>query len=224
MPKRLNDIQKKEIIKRFINGDSLDLIAENFGYTKLTILRHIKKSIGVELFNNLNKSINPNSINKLSQEKVKINNGLEEKKEKNGNLQEEPINRIFNENNFAENSSFMELVPLDQDIDNTKRKDLSSIPISQIDFPEILYMIVDKKIELEIKQLKDYPEWQFLPEEDLQYKTIEIYFDLKVAKRDCKKDQKVIKVPNPNVFKIASKVMTSRGIKRIICDKQLISL
>ena len=63
----------------------------------------------------------------------------------------------------------------------------------------------------------------FLPEEDLQFKTIEIYFDLKVAKRDCKKDQKVIKVPNPNVFKIASKIMVSRGIKRIISDKQLIS-
>ena len=85
-------------------------------------------------------------------------------------------------------------------------------------------MIVDKKIELETKQLKDYPEWDFLPEEDLKIKTIEIYLDLKMAKRDCKKDQKVIKVPNPNVFKIASKIMISRGIARIICDKQLISL
>ena len=118
----------------------------------------------------------------------------------------------------------MELVPIDLDIDNSTRKDCSSIPIEEIDFPEIVYMIVDKKIELEIKLLKDYPEWHFLPEEDLQYKTIEIYFDLKVAKRDCKKDQKVIKVPNPNVFKIASKIITSRGITRIICDKQLISL
>ena len=224
MPKRLNDIQKKEITDRFLNGDSLDLIAEKFGYTKLTILRHIKNSIGIELFNNLNKSIKSNKTKKLSEEKVKSNNSMEENKEENGNLQEEQINRIFNENNFEENSSFMELVPLDLDIDNTKRKDLSSIPISQITFPEIVYMIVDKKIELEIKLLKDYPEWHFLPEEDLQYKTIEIYFDLKVAKRVCKKDQKVIKVPNPNVFKIASKIMTSRGITRIICEKQLISL
>ena len=34
----------------------------------------------------------------------------------------------------------MELVPLDLDIDNIDRKDLSSIPISQIDFPEIVYI------------------------------------------------------------------------------------
>ena len=121
MPKRLNDIQKKEITDRFLNGDSLDLIAEKFGYTKLTILRHIKNSIGIELFNNLNKSIKPNKINKSSEEKVKINNSIEEKKEENRNFPEEQINRIFNENNSVENSSFMELVPLDLDIDNTKR-------------------------------------------------------------------------------------------------------
>ena len=122
------------------------------------------------------------------------------------------------------NETFMEIAPLNYEIDNASQKDLSSVPICDVDLPNIVYMIVDKKIELEIKLLKDYPEWQFLPEKDLQYKTIEIYFDLKVAKRDCKKDQKVIKVPNPNVFKIASKIMISRGIKRIISDKQLISL
>ena len=224
MPKRLNDIQRKEITKRFLNGETPDFLAEKFGYTKLTILKHIKESLGTELFNNLNKSTKPTDNNKLSKDRIKIKKVEEEIKQDNSNLKEEPIDQNFNENNFLENSSFMELAPLDLDIDNTKRKDLSSIPISQIDFPEMVYLIVDKKIELEIKLLRDYPEWHFLPEEDMEIKTIEIYFDLKVAKRDCKKDQKVIKVPNTNVFKIASKIMVSRGITRIICGRQLISL
>ena len=223
MSKRLSDIQKKEIIQRFINGESLDLLSERFGYTKLTISRNIKKSIGLDLFNNLNKkSSNKDDLSqKLSNDlvlPVKENNSLD------SNSNKDSINQSFSENQFLQSSSFMELVPIDLDIDNSTRKDCSSIPIEEIDFPEIVYMIVDKKIELEIKLLKDYPEWHFLPEEDLQIKTIEIYFDLKVAKRDCKKDQKVIKVPNTNVFKIASKIMVSRGIKRIISDKQLISL
>ena len=224
MPKRLNDIQRKEITKRFLNGETPDSLAEKFKYTKSTILKHIKESIGTELFNNLNKSMKSTVYNSLSKDSINIDKVKEEIKQVNSNLQEETIDQNLNENNFLENSPFMELVPLDLDIDNTKRKDLSSIPISQIDFPEMVYLIVDKKIELEIKILKDYPEWHFLPEEDLQIKTIEIYSDLKVAKRDCKKDQKVIKVPNPNIFKIASKIMVSRGITRIICDKQLISL
>ena len=224
MPKRLNDIQKKEITERFLNGETPDFLAHKFGYTKLTILKYIKESIGKELFNNLNKIIKPTDNDKLSVETIKINKFEKEIKQEDRNFQEESIDQNFNENDSLENSYFMELAPLDLDIDNAKRKDLSSIPISQIDFPEMVYMIVDKKIELEVKLLKDYPEWHFLPEEDLQIKTIEIYFDLKVAKKDCKKDQKVIKVPNPNVFRIASKIMVSRGITRIICDKQLVSL
>ena len=224
MPKKLNDIQRKEIAKRFLNGETPEFLSEKFGYTKLTILKHIKESIGRELFNNLSKGMKPSDNNKLSKDKINVNKVEEEIKKHNTDSQEKKIDQDFNENNFLENSSFMELVPLDLDIDNTKRKDLSSIPISKVDFPEIVYMIVDKKIELEIKMLKNCPEWDFLPEEDLQIKAIEIYFDIKVAKRDCKKDQKVIKVPNPNVFKIASKIMISRGIARIICDRQLISL
>ena len=224
MPKRLNDIQIKEITKRFLNGETLSFLAEEFGYKKLTISRHIKKSIGTEVFNDLNKRKNLTIDNNLSDETININNLVDEIRQDNQSLQEDSIDQKLEGNNFIENPSFMELVPLDLDIDNTTRKDLSSIPISEIDFPEIVYMIVDKKIELEIKILKDYPEWHFLPEEDLQIKTVEIYFDLKVAKRICKKDQKLIKVTNPNIFRIASKIMVSRGIKRIISDKQLISL
>ena len=85
-------------------------------------------------------------------------------------------------------------------------------------------MIVDKKIELETKLLKDYPEWQFLSQEDLNRKTIKIYYDLKIAKRFCNKEQKVIKVPNTNVFKIASPFLKSQGITRIVGEDQLIAL
>ena len=34
--------------------------------------------------------------------------------------------------------------------------DLSSVPICDVDLPNIVYMIVDEKIELEIKYLKEY--------------------------------------------------------------------
>ena len=81
-------------------------------------------------------------------------------------------------------------------------------------------MIVNKNIELETKFLKEYPDWQFLPQEELNRKTIEIYLDMKIAKRFCNKDQKVIRVPNTDVFKITASVLLNKGISRIIsCDK-----
>ena len=71
-------------------------------------------------------------------------------------------------------------------------------------------MVVDKRIELETKLLKDFPEWQFLSQDDLNRKTFEIYYDLHIAKRDCGKDQKIIKVPNPEVFKIAAPILVAK--------------
>ena len=85
-------------------------------------------------------------------------------------------------------------------------------------------MVVDKKIELEVKYLKDYPEWQFLPASDLDRKTIQIFFDLKIAKRNCSKEKKVIKIPNTKVFQIAAPYLISRGISRIVASDKLIAL
>ena len=94
----------------------------------------------------------------------------------------------------------------------------------KVEVNKTVYMIVDKNIELEVKLLKDYPEWEFLPNEDLERKTIEIYYDLKLAKRACNKEQKVIKVPNTDVFRIVSPILISRGISRIVSAEKLIAL
>ena len=109
-------------------------------------------------------------------------------------------------------------------MDDSSRKEISSIPICEIDLPKIVYMVVDKKIELDIKLLKDFAEWGFLPIDDLNRKTIEIFFDLKIAKRLCNKEQKVLKVPNTDVFKMVAPILLSRGISRIVSTDKLIAL
>ena len=85
-------------------------------------------------------------------------------------------------------------------------------------------MIVDKKIELYIKYLKDYPNWEFLSKDELNRKTIEIFTELKHAKRFCNKDQKVIKVPNSKVLQLVAPLLLSRGISRIVSEDKLIAL
>ena len=102
------------------------------------------------------------------------------------------ISRSETQNNFA-NSDFIELTPLAYEIDNSIQKDISSIPLSKVDFPKEVFILVNKNVELEIKVLRDYPDWHFLPDDDLNRKTIEIFNDLKIAKRDCRREQKVLK-------------------------------
>ena len=95
---------------------------------------------------------------------------------------------------------------------------LVTLPIASKD-----YKYINSGISLKQK-LKDYPEWDFLPNEDLNRKTIEIYLDMKIAKRICSKEQKVIKVPNTDVFRIAAPILNSRGISRIVSPDKLIAL
>jgi len=225
LPKKLSDTQKEEIIKGFMSGKNLDQLSKEFSCTKLTISRNIKKKFGDEEYK---KFLKRNISFANHNEKVKDSNeNIADKvigEKTNKKLTEQDNNELFEDNNFLQSSSFTEIVPLNLNIDNENRKELTSIPIDEIDFPNIVFMIIDKNTELEIKQLKDYPEWDFLPEDDLRYKTIQIYSDLKEAKRNCRKEQKVIKVPNPNVFKVAAKMILAKGISRIISDKLLISL
>ncbi len=225
MPKRLSGIQKEEMINRFREGTTIEQLSIEFGFTKLTISRNLKKSLGNDSFDNLVNNMGEISKSSIGQEKnkKKSNKKVNDIKNKDLGKDNDHESPKIDENGFL-NSSFMEIVPIDYEFDNEPRKELSSISIDEITFPKVVFMVVDRKIELETKLLRDYPDWHFLPEKDLDLKTIRIYSDIKDAKIDCKKDHKVIKVPNTNVFKIASRIMLSRGISRIICDNELIAL
>ena len=47
---------------------------------------------------------------------------------------------------------------------------------------------------------------------------------MKLAKKFCNKEQKVIKVPNPDVFRIVAPLLLKKGISRIISADKLIAL
>jgi len=225
LAKRITVQQKEEITKLFISGIGLDSISKQFNCTKLTISRNLKNSLGEIPYKNflaLSKSNNKSSKNK----KHKINELNKNDTKYNIKASNYDLKEIPNEDTeeFLKTSEFREIAPLNYDIENTPQKDFSSIPISDIDFPKTVFMIVDKKVELEIKYLKDYPKWNFLSTEELERKTIEIYYDIKVAKDFCGKEQKVIKVPNTSVFKKVAPMLVSRGISRIVSADKLIAL
>ena len=210
MAKRLSVEIKKEILSYFIDRKlSIDQLSKKFKCTNATVIRNLKKELGNEKYQAI--------IAKMNSKK-NLNNPNEDIKLK------ENQNIALSLDNEETVFDFVELAPLDYEIDNVPRKEISSVPINDIEFPNVVYLIINKSTELEIKLLKDYPEWEFLPKEDLQRKTIEIYFDLKLAKKACSKDQKVIKVPNTDVFRIVSPILISRGISRIVSAENLIAL
>jgi len=220
LAKRITEDEKKIMINSFTEGKTVDQLIEEFNFSKLTIIRNLKKYLGEEKYKKIISRSKTLNLNGKSYEfKNPLNDSKESDEENSDNL-----NFVNNSDELLTISQFTEITPLNYDIENTVQKDLSSVPISDAELPSIVYMIVDKKIELEIKYLRDYPDWQFLSKEELDRKTIEIFFDIKLAKRFCNKDQKVIKVPNTNVFKIAAPFLLNKGISRIVSTDKLISL
>ena len=223
MAKRLTEKQKDEMKNLFVNGEELDSLKNRFEVSKLTIIRNLKKSLGDNDYDTfLKKNKKSNKIKNL---KIDVNN------QKESNIKNN-IPKITSDKTSSENTNkdffidqpLIEITPLIEDVNLEVQKDLSSIPLNSMSFPKILYMAVDKNFELEIKILKDYIDWSFLPKDDLKRKTIEVFLDIKKAKTNCNKDQKVIKIPNTNVFKIVNKILLAKGISRIICGDKLISL
>ena len=223
MAKRLTEKQKEEIKINFLDNQSVEFLSEKFNCTKATIIRNLKKSLGEikykEILNRLN------AIFDIKDEKLLENQKQTNEKNKINKPENNSISTgRSNEDKIDPFESFIEITPLDHDFEDISQKDISSIPLSEIKLPNLVFLIVKKEIELETKYLKDYPEWQFLPQNDLKRKTIEIHFDLKTAKRMCNKDQKVIKVPNTDVFRIVAPILISRGISRLVTAENLISI
>ena len=227
MAKRLTEKENEKLVEGFKSGKTIKDLSEEFCFTSVTIMRKLKEKLGVSVYKELNsknkKSVQENIIYRDKNiNRDNIDSNL--KDSQNNFLDINESEKYKDEKNFFHASEFIEISPLNYEIESATRRELSSIPISEINFPEMVYMIVDKNIELEIKLLKDYPQWDFLPDSDLNRKTIEIFNDIKVAKRFCKKEQKVIKVPNTDVFRIAAPMLISKGISRIVSSEQLIAL
>ena len=210
MPKKVSDSEKEKIVESFLKGSNVREISEEYNFSQITINKQLKLILGINKFD---------KIKELNSKKNKINSKI---KSFNSN-QEKTLNQGKESLDQTE-ETFFELVPILDGIELEKQKDLSSQPLKDSTLPQVVYILVDKKIELIPKLLGDYPQWRFLPEEDLNRKTIEIFSDIKNAKRDCKKDEKVIKVPNPNIFNLVAPILIAKGITRIIIDDNLISL
>ena len=203
LPKKVSEIEKNQIIMAFKKGLSIKELSLKYNFSLQTITRHLKNNLDQSIFEKIK-----------NQGNIKVSNHLKVKDK----------NILDTEKIEKDNHSFVELIPISENIEFEKQQEISSIPLIDANLPKVVFMIIDKKIELDIKLLKDFAEWQFLPEEDLKRKTIRIFSDQKKGKKICTLNQKLIKVPNSNVFALVSDKLISKGITRIIFDDLLVAL
>ncbi len=129
-----------------------------------------------------------------------------------------------NNNNNSQNE-FEAIPPLVSDFDFDIERHKSDFEILNYEsLPESVFMIVDKKVELDFQTISDLPEWNFLPENELKRNALLLFANQRSAKRSCSKNQRVIKIPNTSIFKLSKSYLISKGITRLILEDSIIAL
>ena len=146
LAKRLTEKQKEEIKINFLDNQSVDFLSEKFNCTKTTIIRNLKKSLGeikyYEILNRLNATFDLKNKNLLENDNQQIN----EKNKINKSDDTSISIGISNEDKINPFESFIEITPLDHDFEAVSQKDISSIPLSEIELPNMVFLIVKKEI------------------------------------------------------------------------------
>ncbi len=242
MPKKLSEILKKQILEGFCSGKSLTNLAKEYGYSSATITRTVKGFLTEEEYLQLKgakgkkKELQKNHENfrnvlgddiqpvSTSQETLNKQDVLQEGASdvvQGIDLRNEPNSLKSND---RDTDFFTEITPLNFENTWDKQKEVACTPLNPDSLPKTVYMLVDKKVELESRQLKEFSDWTFLSELDQSRLVIPLFSSQREAKRSCSKNQRVLKVPDSKVFIISSSYLLSKGITRLIIDDSLIAL
>ena len=226
--RRLTKIEKDEIVKAYRDGENTNTLAEKYSCSSNTINRTVKsilsddeyKLLKEKRLKGINKTVGPVNNESFDSQKEKIDHldSVHSSHEKAN--EDEQI--IKTDDDFF-NSKFEEIVPLIDSFDFEK-KELDFEILNQEVLPESVYMLVDKKVELEVKSISELPEWSFLPENELKRNAILLFSNQRSAKRSCSRNQRVIKIPNTSVFEFSKSYLLLKGITRLILEDSIIAL
>jgi hypothetical protein len=97
-------------------------------------------------------------------------------------------------------------------------------PLAEATLPASAYMLMEKTVELQARPLSDFPELGALDPEELQLQALVVYLNPRQAKRQCGRSQRVIKIPDLQVFQRTSRFLVAQGINRVLIEGSLYSL
>ncbi len=145
--------------------------------------------------------------------------------ENNSNETPNRLNRLDSQvEDFQSEDVFHEIVPLASDFDVIEPKEVECENLAPGVLPGVVYMLVDRSVELDARPLREFPELGSLPKVEQERQALCLFSNQRSAKRNCGRSQRVIKVPDTNVFGISTPFLLARGITRLILEGSLIAL
>jgi transposase-like protein len=101
---------------------------------------------------------------------------------------------------------------------------LEILPLTQAELPKVCYLVIDKRSELITRPLKDFRDLGKIPLTEIQEQTLPVFDNHRIARRFSNRRERVIKVPDSQIFLKTSPYLQAKGITRILLDGQVYSL
>lgn len=238
---RLTDSQKSELVQRYRQGESSADLAVAYGCSPNTVSRTVKAALDPAEYEQLKQQrsrgvqadapVQPDPISPSPPDSDP---------EPETDLQAEPdtsndesILAIEDADDFADDDSDSEDVGDGEDDIFTpvavlplaiNHDPVAVQPLTACEFPDSLYMLVDKTVELQARPLREFTELGQLPPDEEELQALQLFANPRQAKRHCGRTQRVIKMPDPEVFMRRASYLQVKGITRLVVEGNLYAL
>ena len=244
-PSRLTDSQKRELVERYRSGESTAVLAEAFGCSANTVSRTARALLTPDAYEALKKDRargggagSQAAVESGSQAAVHSDLIQAEATPVEPIDDEDPVTLALDDaDDFGDaledageadeepEQEFHTVAVLTGQISLEMESSAPDCrPLGPGVLPESVYMLVDKLVELDPQPLSAFQELGALAAADQDRQAIGLYASPRTAKRQCGRNQRVIKVPDSQVFERTSHYLLARGITRLVLDGSLIAL
>lgn len=98
------------------------------------------------------------------------------------------------------------------------------LPLALATLPRTCYLVVDRASELITRPLSDFADLGQIPELEAQSRTLPVFDNHRVAKRFMRRMQRIVKIPDSQMFFKASPYLQAKGITRLLVDGHIYAL
>ena len=246
-PSRLTDSQKQELLERYRQGESSAALADAFACSANTVSRTVRSLLSGEEYSALKASRSRGASTSVPQPQpqpqpeaavevsVEDQASLEGDDDASSGLAlddaddfgaDEPEALADEESGegFPGGEEFHEVAVLPVDLPQVNTQQVHCLPFAAGVLPDSVYMLVDKTVELDPRPLSDFPELGVADPEEQLLQALCLFTSPRTAKRQCGRSQRVIKVPDTQVFAITTRHLVARGITRLLVEGALYAL
>ena len=239
-PSRLNDSHKQEIVERYRAGDTSAQIAAAYGCSTNTVSRTVRSLLSPEEYAELKAQRSAknsglaSSVPEIETAEVSRPENPQTSLEDSGigvpsskGEGEDFSSADLNDNetfNTDDENVFHEIAVLPVDLPQVTTQQVICRPFASELLPDSVYMLVDKTVELDPRPLSEFPELGLSDPSEQQRQALCLFSSPRAAKRQCGRNQRVIKVPHTQVFEKTTCYLLARGITHLVVEGSLFAL